>query len=166
VSGCFTQERIEPKRIEEVRPFPPAFKSIGYTIQRRDLQTYLQHRGDNTIRLVPVYQNAVSAESHVHRVFDLKPKGIYGLLGIQNSDIIVAADGYLIKRPEQCIAYLELLQNEDTATVEIQRENDAVLLKYAFVPAIKSAGQPNANAKFSATTSTADGSVASAHGAK
>jgi membrane-associated protease RseP (regulator of RpoE activity) len=136
-TGCINHEPLQPRRIEEIRPNPPLFKSISLTLQRRDFVSQLGRRGDNTIRLVPVFQSAVSPESYVYRVFDVKPKSVYTLLGLQNSDIIVAVDGFLVRKPEQFVAYTQLLQNEDASTVEIQRSGEAILLRYTFIPSVK-----------------------------
>jgi type II secretory pathway component PulC len=97
----------------------------------------LSRSGDNAIRLVPVYESVASRLSYEHRVFDVKPSSIYALLGIQNSDIIVAADGYLIKEPRRFIEYIQLLPRENEASIEIRRAGEPRLLKYSFIPAVK-----------------------------
>jgi S1-C subfamily serine protease len=74
-------------------------------------------------------------------VFDVKPKSVYTLLGITNTDIIVAVDGYLIKKPEQFVKYIELLQGEDSATIEILRGGESMLLRYSFIPSLRRAAQ-------------------------
>ena len=135
-SGCFDIQKPSPKRIEEVRPNPPTFKSISLSIQRHDLKELLSRRGDNSIRLVPVFTTPTASESYVYRLFDVKPRGVYALLGLQNSDLVMAVDGFLIKRPEQFVAYTELLQNEDSSTIEVQRNGEAILLRLNFVPAV------------------------------
>jgi|688.fasta_scaffold736240_2 type II secretory pathway component PulC len=137
-TGCFLQKSSQqPKRIEEIRPNPPIFKSYSLTIQRRDFKSQLGRAGENTIRLVPVFQSAVNPESFVHRVFDVRPKSIYTLMGIKNADILVAVDGYLVKKPEQFVSYVELLQNEDSSTIEILRGGESILLRYNLIPSVK-----------------------------
>jgi type II secretory pathway component PulC len=73
----------------------------------------------------------------VHRVFDVRPKSIYTLMGIKNADILVAVDGYLVKKPEQFVSYVELLQNEDSSTIEILRGGESILLRYNLIPSVK-----------------------------
>ncbi len=70
-------------------------------------------------------------------MFDVTPDSVYALLGLENSDIIVAADKYLIKNQAQFPAFMRLLQNENEATIEIRRGGEARLLKYTFVPTIQ-----------------------------
>jgi type II secretory pathway component PulC len=136
VQGCFSASVKSPKFIDEVRPIPPSLKVISYTIQRRDLQEALTKIRENPIRLVPVFQTVSSTESYEYRVFDITRDGVYGLLGLENSDIIVAANRYLIKNPAQFPAFVQLLASENEATIEIRRGGEARLHKYSFVPAV------------------------------
>jgi hypothetical protein len=134
--GCAATKSRDPKFIDEIRPIPPALKIISYTIQRRDLQDALTKITENPIRLVPVFQSVSTTESYEYRIFDINQYGVYALLGLENSDIIVAANRYLIKNPGQFPAFVQLLANENEATIEIRRGGEARLLKYAFVPAV------------------------------
>jgi hypothetical protein len=135
--GCTPQRPREPKYIDDIRPIPPAIKVSSFTIQRRDLQATLLRLGEVPVRLVPIYQTVTSTESYEYRLFDVTPDSVYALLGLENSDIIVAADKFLIKNQAQFPAFMRLLQNENEATIEIRRGGEARLLKYTFVPAIQ-----------------------------
>jgi type II secretory pathway component PulC len=134
--GCFSPAVKSPKFIDDVRPIPPALRVISYTIQRRDLQEALTKIRENPIRLVPVFQSVSSVESYEYRVFDINQDSVYGLLGLENSDIIVAANRYLIKNPAQFPAFIQLLARENDATIEIRRGGEARLHKYTFVPSV------------------------------
>lgn len=136
--GCASSGPKGPKFIDEIRPIPPALRVMSYTIQRRDLQDALTKITENPIRLVPVFQSVSTTESYEYRIFDIDRYGVYALLGLENSDIIVAANRYLIKNPGQFPAFIQLLANENEATIEIRRGGEARLLKYAFVPAVAS----------------------------
>jgi len=135
--GCVSQSVKSPKFIDEIRPIPPSLKVVSYTIQRRDLQDALTKIRENPIRLVPVYQSVSSSESYEYRIFDITYGGVYGLLGLENSDIVVAANRYLIKNTGQFPAFVQLLVNENEATIEIRRGGEARLHKYSFVPAVR-----------------------------
>lgn len=137
VLGCVSQTVREPKYIDDIRPIPPAIKVSSFTIQRRDLQAALLRLGEVPVRLVPIYQSVTSTESYEYRLFDVTPDSVYALLGLENSDIIVAADKFLIKNQAQFPAFMRLLQNENEATIEVRRGGEARLLKYTFVPAIQ-----------------------------
>jgi type II secretory pathway component PulC len=135
--GCTPLQPREPKRLQEIRPIPPALRVTTYTLQRRDLQSVLSKGADNTIRLVPIYESVASRQSYEYRVFDVRPGSVYSLLGLENSDVLVAADGYLIKKPEQFVMYVQLLANQNEANIEMRRGGEPRLLKYSFLPAIK-----------------------------
>lgn len=142
VAACAPQKPREPKYIDDIRPIPPAIKVSSFTIQRRDLQGALLRMGDTPVRLVPVYQSVTATESYEYRLFDVAPDSVYQLLGLENSDIIVAADRFLIKNQGQFPAFMRLLQNENEATIEIRRGGEARLLKYTFVPALQAVSAP------------------------
>jgi type II secretory pathway component PulC len=133
-AGCSAGKVREPKFIDDVRPIPPVLKVISYTIQRRDLQESLTRIKENPIRLVPVFQSVSPAESYEYRIFDIGHDGVYSLLGLENSDILVAANRYLIKSPVQFPAFVQLLANEKDATIEIRRGGESRLHKYTFIP--------------------------------
>lgn len=134
--GCVAASVKSPKFIEDVRPIPPSLKTISYTIQRRDLQDALTKIRENPIRLVPVFQTVSSTESYEYRIFDITRSSVYGLLGLENSDIIVAVNRYLIKNPAQFPAFVQLLASENEATVEIRRGGEARMHRYSFVPTV------------------------------
>lgn len=136
--GCSSPNLVEPKYIEEIRPVAPTHKVISYTIQRNDLRDALTRLRESPIRLVPVFQSVTSTESYEYRVFDIDSNGVYGLLGLENSDIIVAANRYLIRDPKQFPVFVQLLETVDQANIEIRRDGEARLLKYSFVPSIGS----------------------------
>jgi hypothetical protein len=137
VAGCAPRGPREPKFIEDIRPIPPVLKVNSYTIQRRDLFEALERMSDAPIRLVPVYQSVSSTQTYEYRIFDVSQDGVYGLLGLENSDIIVAVDRYLLKNPNQFPAFVRLLSNENEATIEIRRGGEGRMLKYSFVPAVR-----------------------------
>lgn len=136
VLGCGAVGIKEPKFIDDIRPVPPPFKVSSYAIQRRDLQDALSRSGDNTARLVPVFDNISVKETYSYRIFDVRDGSVYSLLGLQTSDVIIAVDRYLIKRPEQFLAFVSLLPRTNQATIEIRRGGEARLFKYQFIPVV------------------------------
>lgn len=134
LSGCASVGVREPKYIEDIRPVAPALKISHFSIQRRDLQDALGRVNDNAIRMVPVYQNVSVRDTFEYRLFDVKEGSAYALLGLQSSDIVVAADRYLIKRPEQFPAFVQLLSGMDESSIEVRRGGEARLFKYTFLP--------------------------------
>lgn len=135
--ACSSRAPQAPKFIDDIRPVAPMRKEVSYSIQRRDFDSALVRSAEFPVRLVPVYATVSSRESYEYRIFDLKPGSPYALLGLENSDIIVAANGYLIKRPDQFSTFIQLLARENEASIEIRRMGEARLFKYAFLPAAK-----------------------------
>jgi type II secretory pathway component PulC len=133
-SGCAVSSSREPKFIEDVRPVPPPMKVMSFSIQRRDLQEALGQAKENQVRIVPMYQS--TRTSYEYRIFDIAPGSVYSLLGLEPSDVIVAADRYLVKRPEQFPAFVQLMPGLNQASIEIRRGGEARLLKYSFIPAL------------------------------
>lgn len=136
MSACSVSTPREPKFIEDIRPVPPALKVINFNIQRKDLLETLQRSEENSIRLVPVYQNVSVRQTYEYRVFDIKEGSVYALLGLQQTDIVVAADRFLLKRPEQFPSFVQLLPQTNEASIEIRRGGEARLLRYRFLPSI------------------------------
>ncbi len=132
--GCGPAAQKSPKFIDDVRPIPPALKVVAYTLQRNQLRQSLTKIHENPIRLVPIFQSVSSIESYEYRVFDIAADSVYGLLGLENGDVIVAANRYLIRNPAQFPAFIQLLANENEATIELRRGGEARLHKYTFVP--------------------------------
>jgi type II secretory pathway component PulC len=111
-------------------------KVLHYSIQRKDLQDALVQQGVNTIRLVPVYDSVNVSQSYSYRLFDVQEGSAYSLLGLQTSDVVVAADRYLIKRPDQFPQFVSLLAGVNEATIEIRRGGESKLFKYNFIPVV------------------------------
>jgi type II secretory pathway component PulC len=101
------------------------------------LQDALTRIRENPIRLVPVFQSVSSTDSYEYRVFDINQDGVYALLGLENADIIVAANRYLIRNPAQFPSFVQLLAAENEAQIEIRRDGEARLHKYSFIPAVE-----------------------------
>ena len=134
--GCSASSIREPKFIDDIRPVPPPMKVLHYSIQRKDLQDALVQQGINTIRLVPVFDNLSASQTYSYRLFDVQEGSAYSLLGLQSSDVVVAADRYLIKRADQFPSFVGLLAGVDEASIEIRRGGESKLFKYSFVPAV------------------------------
>lgn len=149
LTSCSSTALKEPRFIEDIRPVPPPLKVMHLSIQRKDLQEALNRQGDNAIRLVPVFDNISVKQTYSYRLFDVHENSAYALLGLQSSDVVVAADRYLIKRPEQFPAFVSLLAGADQATIEIRRGGEGRLLKYTFIPvAAKGDAGPEATEQF------------------
>lgn len=137
LTGCSMTGRPNGAiKIEEVRPIPPVVKTIRLTIQRENLKTALSEGTDlNSIRVIPLYASVNPVAALEYRLFDIRPESAFNLLGLQNSDILVAAHGYVVQGPQQFAMYVRLLLEQDEGNIEIRRGGVPTLLQYAFIPA-------------------------------
>ena len=86
----------------------------------------------NRVRLVEVYTRAAEGNGKEYRFFDIRKGSVYELLGLQNSDILIAANGYVV--PTQAIfwRYVHLLPKQKEAFIEIRRAGLPMLINYTF----------------------------------
>ncbi len=134
LAGCSGVRQVGPKFIDDIRPIAPALRTVTFNIQRAELIDRLTRINERPVRLVPVYQSVSSTESYEYRLFDITVGGVYELLGLENSDIVVALNRYLIRNPVQFQAFVQLLAAENEATIEIRRGGEARVHRYSFLP--------------------------------
>lgn len=67
-----------------------------------------------------------------YRLFGIKKGSVYELLGLQNADILVSAQGFIIRDSRIFPEYIALLKNQPAAEIEIRRNDRPLLLKVAF----------------------------------
>ena len=121
--------------IDNVRPKPEFIKTIEMQINRKEYSNRLIHAGNlNVARLVDIYSRE-TAGGYIseYRVFDIRKGSVLELLGLQNIDILVAANNYVVPNQEVFWQYLGLLQNERVASIEIRRNGQPLLFKYTFI---------------------------------
>lgn len=133
--GCVPPKASEPIAISSVRPVPEGIKTVDMTVPRSKLLGALEGTGStNQLRVIPVaIGSAQVAVAPEYKLFNVRPDGVGGLLGLQERDILVAANDYVIKYPGQFILYLSALRNEKTAQIEIRRGERPYLFRYTFV---------------------------------
>ena len=114
-------------------PKPPAkgITEITIEIPKDRYSQYLQ-RGEslNRVRLVPVYSRGGS--SGEFRIFDVKQGSVFDILGIENLDIVVAANGFVIPGGNVFWQYLVMMADMPDGSIEIRRNGIPFLLKYKF----------------------------------
>jgi type II secretory pathway component PulC len=126
---------LPTKRITELRTVEPEFKVVKREVSRRQ---YVQALEDQTtlksIRLVPVLKSAAGQTSlPEYRIFDIQDDSAYTILGLENADILVAAEGYVVVEPEIFPQYAKLLKDQKKAIIELRRSNQPVLLQVSFI---------------------------------
>ena len=133
-SSCAPKAVVVPVRISSVRGMIPGTEVINKKISRADYKESLDNvKAFDRLRLVELMTRSQNEELPEHRLFDLMPGTPAVVLGLQNADILVAANDFVIHNPFKFKQYLILLQNEKTAEIEIRREEHPMIFKYEFV---------------------------------
>jgi len=65
-----------------------------------------------------------------YRVFGINPGSVYSKLGLENADILIAADGYILDNPGKFPQYVSLLAEEPSGFVNIRRSGNSLQLSY------------------------------------
>lgn len=120
--------------INLIRPTPDHIKTINIEIPVDSYKDALKDQDlVRRVRLVPILQREGQKNSiPEYRLFSITPDGPAGMVGLQNADILVAANDYVIYEPEKFKAYLNLLATEKDASIEIRREEQPVKLSIHF----------------------------------
>lgn len=133
--GCSEVKIVTtPMKVSDVRKDIPLFKEKVVTVRLDDMQQALM-RGDkvNSLRLVPVYSSTSSSGLHEYKLFEVQLGSVYRLLDLQNGDVLIAAQGYVIPDPNRFPVYISLISKVPDPNIEIQRGGQAMMLRYKFV---------------------------------
>lgn len=135
--GCsMSAPRGGSVRLSDYRPVPEERRSIPVTVSREELKMALA-KGEivNSIRIVEVFRRG-GTNFPQYRLFDIRPGSVYELLKIENADILVAANDYVVFTPEQFRAFVKLMAKQNTPTIEVARHGKSILYEYNIVPPI------------------------------
>ncbi len=107
---------------------------VKFVITRSDFNDALRHENQNrALRLIQVYSTpAAAAEAPEYRVFGVHPDSVYALLGLKNSDVLLAAHGYVVSGSSAFPRYVSLLSNEKASSIEVRRQGIPYLLSFTF----------------------------------
>lgn len=139
VSACMTgtanRGDLPSRKIDDLRLAKPELKVVTRRVPRdRYLQAVENQTTLRSIRLVPILKNAAGGTPiPEYRVFDIQPDSAYTLLGLENADILVAAEGFVVLEPEIFPQYVSLLREQQNARIEIRRANQPLVLDVQFV---------------------------------
>lgn len=134
VLGC-QLHRHSPTVLSSVRPRVSNIETIQLEISRKEYAEILKDQTSiRRLRVIPIVvggkNEGVIPE---YRLFDVMPSGAPYKLGLRSTDILVAANDFIIYEPEKFKAYLMLLAREKEATIEIRRGANPMLFRYKFV---------------------------------
>ncbi len=133
-ASCAPKNVVTPMRISSVRGMIPGTEVINKKVSRSEYKKSLAGvKAFDRLRLVQLMTRSQNDELPENRLFDIMPGTPAVLLGLQNADILIAANDYVIHSPLKFKQYLILLQNEKTAEIEIRRDEHPIIFKYEFV---------------------------------
>lgn len=136
LSGCssFRSWSKEGLSAGQSRILPSDIAKKEMSVPRSEFVKRLREQGTvDGVRLIPILKGQ-SYEVHAfpeHRLFGVKKGSVYELLGLQNADVIVSAQGFIIRDPRIFPEYVALLKNQPEAVIEIRREGRPLLLTVA-----------------------------------
>jgi type II secretory pathway component PulC len=136
--GCsFGAPTTPPRevRIDAVRPVPPPRRVINFQVDKGALARSLERQELlRSIRLVPILRSESEKSLYPeYRIFDLKEGSPYRLLGLENADVLVSSEGYIVWEPAKFTQYVSLLKDQNGASIEIRRGEEHLLLVPSFV---------------------------------
>ncbi len=133
-------------RIDEIRSITPHFRVVQSVVSReRFKKSFASARTSvaesagsvDQIRLIRVFdQDATLASKYPrYRLFEIAPESPYDIIGLRNTDILVAVNGYVLFQPLRFKQFVNLLQNESGADFEIIRGGNPVKISFQLVDA-------------------------------
>jgi general secretion pathway protein C len=101
----------------------------GFTIDSRALDTVLANMGKvlTDARLMPYSEDGKIAG---FRVSEIKPGGVFSLIGLREGDVLVKVNDYAIDSPEKGVQLISGLKGETRLTLDIIRNNRPKQLNY------------------------------------
>ncbi len=174
ISGCaMLRSSSGPSgavKIDSIRKGPPSNRqTVPVAVRFDEFRKAGSKPEMNGIRFVQiaVSPNAVGAGEEPnpeYRLFDIQKGSVGDLLGLENADVLVAANGYIVFRPDQFMKYLAGLPFQEGTFIEIRRDGKPMLLQYEFTgqDSLGKTGAPADEAAKAAEVPGTPGSVVSA----
>jgi hypothetical protein len=112
---------------------PPDIKRVEMMISRDQLLTALEQDVlTDKLRVVQTFSSQEAGSVPLYRLFDVHPKSVYGVLGLRNADILVAANERYLRNSIVFKQFVRMLRNEREAMIEVVRGVEPILFSYRF----------------------------------
>jgi type II secretory pathway component PulC len=138
LSGCttFSSEpaTLQAVKLELVNPNYKTQEETKVVVSKDDIRRALAGNSPvGSTRLIELVYRPDEAKPYPeYRIFGIQKDSIYEVLGLEDSDIIVAANGYILPNSRVFPSFLELLPKQENASIFIRREGKPILLAYEF----------------------------------
>lgn len=125
-------------KLDSMRKGPPAnLQTVPVTVRYDEFRKAESNPDVNRMRVVRIVTSPSAAGAGdelnpEYRLFDIQKGGVAQVLGLENADVLVAANGYVVYHPDQFMRYLAGLPVEGGTFIELRRNGKPMLLKYTF----------------------------------
>ena len=133
MTGC-AMVAPQPGDLTKTRPTDPRSEVKEIQVPRDEFTRRIsQPESMNNIRLVRVYlKSAADGEVPEYKIFNLQTGGPYSLLGLQNGDVLISAQNFVVRQPFQFVEFVKLMSGEPSPTIQIRRGVVPLELRYKF----------------------------------
>ena len=128
--GCIRPQAPEPVVYSQT-PGGKVQSTVELSIPRKKLQKALTRGSEaNEIRLVQVFRREDQPLPQ-YRLFSVQHGSIYDLLGLQETDILLAADDHVVFEPAAFRTFVvQYLPTQNDASITLMRDGVAMLYRY------------------------------------
>jgi len=104
-------------------------ESISKDLSKAKLERMLKSSPElNRIRMVEVFRKGGVVPEY--RLFEINQKGVYSYLGLEDRDVLVAADDFIIYDRNGFPKFVYLLPGEKQASILVRREDREIMYRY------------------------------------
>lgn len=123
---------VEPKKTSSAEPQVEGVKKLSdtsYQLDRKHINEKLKDLASlgQQVRIVPNYKNGKYSGV---RMIGMQDSSLFGEIGFQNGDILLAVNGEQLDSPNKALSLYEALKNKARLTVLIERGGVAKTLRY------------------------------------
>lgn len=131
LTGCSMQgSAVSSRKISELRPFAPVARTVELRISKAVYSETLKNLSlINKLRLVPILKAGDGVDLPEYRMFNILPGSVYELIGLLNSDVLIAANNYILNDPEKFKLYVQVLPREPQPYIEIRRGEEPIIFR-------------------------------------
>ena len=132
--GCGVGATTSPVPIAQYNRQVRDAKVISKQIDRGEFKALLSHAApQQTVRIVELLYGRDTSPGHKeYRVFGIEKGSAFHLLGLENADVVVAANGYVLHSVDKLPRFVELLADEESGSIDLRREGKAIRYQYTF----------------------------------
>jgi len=124
------RSQSEENRVDKLRAAPVVAQVKPRQIDKEIYARAVQSKELlSSLRLVPILKGETEKMPYPeYRVFGIKKGSPYSLLGLENADVLVAAEGFVVRDPATVPVYARLVLDQGRSQLEIRRGQEPILL--------------------------------------